>query len=370
MSPRDLEFNTPAYSKYIILKELGHSLTCLTFESDNLGKDLRYTEINGMHVIIVPRRFRSRIFNFISLIYNLMNNLPYFDLYIARDFPGLILTYFISQKTGIKYIYDSCETWLGYYTNNSIIEKFKFTLVKILEGHFIKNTMSIITHSPFSADYLKEQYKLKNNPVTIPSVYCTYLKKETNLLKERLGLSKDDRVVLSQGTFKPGRGIKNLILAFKYVPHNIKLVLMGDGPLYEHIKQMIIHLNLNDQVFIMDKMPINSYLDYTASADLGVDVRDTDLLNYKLALSVRIVDYIVCGVPVGVSSNLEVSKLIKQWDIGIVFNSNEAIDIAKGIEDFFIQQNIDKYHKNLEQLRSTLFSLDAQIEKMARILNQ
>jgi glycosyltransferase involved in cell wall biosynthesis len=358
-----LPYNTPIYSRFIIFKKLGHDLLCMT--QDASLKEITSININNMETIIFPRFHKDKFKNFIYLAKNISKF--NFDLYIARDYPALLIAYFLNGKI----IYDSCETWLGYYTRKNLKNKLKFLETKIFEGIAIKKVSGIITHSPYSANYLKKQYKLRQPIVTIPSIYTEpFIKNSENILKKELSLNEKDKLVISHGGLNPNRGLENLIKVFKYTPRNIKLVMMGNGILKQKLEQMISELGLKEKVYIIDEKPIGVYYRYVAFADLGIDIRDVENLNYKLALPIRIVDDIICGIPVAVPWDMEVAKLINNFGLGIVFKSREPIDIAKDICNFLNDNSAyDSIVKNVDVFRKTEFSLSNQVKIMSNFLD-
>jgi len=93
-------------------------------------------------------------------------------------------------------------------------------------------------------------------------------------------------------------------------------------------------------------------------------------LNYKLALPIRIVDDIICGIPVAVPWDMEVAKLINNFGLGIVFKSRVSIDIAKDIYSFLNDNSsYDSIVKNVDVFRKTEFSLSNQVKIMSNFLD-
>jgi len=196
------------------------------------------------------------------------------------------------------------------------------------------------------------------------------IKNSENILKKELSLNEEDKLVISHGGLNPNRGLENLIKVFKYTPRNIKLVMMGNGILKQKLEQMIAELGLKEKVYIIDEKPIGVYYRYVASADLGIDIRDVENLNYKLALPIRIVDDIICGIPVAVPWDMEVAKLINNFGLGIVFKSRVSIDIAKDIYSFLNDNSsYDSIVKNVDVFRKTEFSLSNQVKIMSNFLD-
>ncbi len=160
------------------------------------------------------------------------------------------------SKAGDK-IYFSTRNYMGinkHFLPKSIIFKIFIKLYK----KYIKRVDKVINVSKSVEEDQIKRYKLdKNNSVVIENYLdienINKLKKE-KLSREEMNIFKND-VILSVGRYNEQKGQWHLIRVFNEIvkyDNNIKLVLIGRGPLKEYYKKLVNDYNLNDKVFIFD----------------------------------------------------------------------------------------------------------------------
>ena len=64
---------------------------------------------------------------------------------------------------------------------------------------------------------------------------------------------------------------------------------------------------------------------------MGIHVLDDNMLNHKYALPNKFFDFIVAGLVVAISPTAEMAKIVRKYNIGIVFKSFLPEDMAEEI---------------------------------------
>ena len=137
----------------------------------------------------------------------------------------------------------------------------------------------------------------------------------------------DKKIILYQGHFRPGRGLKYLLEAISMVPE-VHLVLIGDGELRSRIEDDIEELGLHTRVTLLGYVPTEKLIQTCSNADLGVVLFEPTSLNYSYALPNKFFEYIMAGIPVLASDILTLREYVAKYDIGMTVNPHDVKAIA------------------------------------------
>ena len=282
-------------------------------------------------------------FEFNFFIKEVLRRKQTYDIIWSNDLPTLFPAYKLSKKLNSKLVYDSHEIYIEtlnqFFPKKSIFFKkiiFEFLLFfmkkhgNFIENKYVKKTFKFITVNESLLDYFKEKYNLKHGCAILNCPVKNF--KDTffeNLsLRKTLNIEHNTKVVIYQGVFNEGRGLRLLIEAFKFLPYDYKLLLIGSGTLQNDLRYYIIKLNLEHRIFIdFDNFEENYY---TCIADVGVNLLEPLNLSKKLASPNKVFQYIHAGIPVVLSKSPENIRILKDFDIGMLTDLNPE-NIAKDI---------------------------------------
>lgn len=150
---------------------------------------------------------------------------------------------------------------------------------------------------------LRDQtYDLIDPDQTIETVYNfvderEYQLKDAGLLKEELGIEKDEKVVIHVSNFRKVKRVGDVVDTFQRIRQKVdsKLLLVGDGPEMSRIQEQVRDLDLDQNVLFLGKRDNLSEL-YNIS-DLKL------LLSEKEAFGLVMLEAMACGVP-GIGTNI------------------------------------------------------------------
>jgi glycosyltransferase involved in cell wall biosynthesis len=142
---------------------------------------------------------------------------------------------------------------------------------------------------------------------------------------------KDTFTLIYQGAVNIGRGIKETIESLKYL-NNVNLIIVGEGDIFEEVKEMVVSNGLSDRVTITGKIPFSQLPKYTKQADLGLILLENMGLNYFYSLPNRVFDFIKYQVPILAIDFPEIKKIVEGYDVGICIQDMEPQHIAEIIE--------------------------------------
>lgn len=188
----------------------------------------------------------------------------------------------------------------------------------------------MITVSDGIAIEYEKKYNI-NKPFIVKN--CPHYKKpETrNIFREKFDIAESSKIFLYQGGLSEGRRIELILETFsKLNNENAVLVLMGYGPL----EQIVInHAEKYNNIFYHEAVPYNQLLEYTASADVGLTILQTDSLSYYLALPNKFFEYAMAGLVIVSNELPEMSKLIRKHDVGYIVKEMEVKELMKTINE-------------------------------------
>jgi glycosyltransferase involved in cell wall biosynthesis len=233
------------------------------------------------------------------------------DILFSNDLDTLLPNYLISRLKRQQLIYDSHElfTELPELIDRPIV---KYIWTK-LEGFLFPKLKKIIAVNQSIANIYEKKYGKKIQVIRnipIPVVI------ENQKSREDLGFSENDFLIILQGAgINMHRGAEEALGAMKFV-FGAKLLIIGGGDVFDELKRKRIAFKLEEKVLIIDKLPYQELMQYTAVADLGLSLDKDTNLNYRYSLPNKIFDYIHANTPILVSRLPELLNIIDTYKIG------------------------------------------------------
>lgn len=268
-----------------------------------------------------------------------------------------ILFGWIFKFRGKKVVYDSHELWkdtqhLQAYNKNL------FKLLICLEKTVIKKVNAVITVNDHIAEILKNDHKIKL-PTVIRNIANHDQVEHTDIIRERCGLSVDDKIVLFIGGFTAGRGLDNVVKSCKFVNEKINMIFIGNGYLKEKLINLKDDLKLQNRIYFLDSIPQGEVLKYVKSSDLGIIPYENTCLNHYYCLPNKFFQFIQMGKPIVVSDFPELKEKVEKYHLGYIFNPNLPEDIADSINKVFS----NKYNIREENMIAFLHDYNWENEK-------
>jgi len=253
------------------------------------------------------------------------------DLVYANDLDTLMVGYLIAKIKKAKIIYDSHEIWLqsSRFENASWIHK---KIWVIIEAKLIHKVNSVIVTTQARADYLEKYYNIKEVNVLKNCPRFQNIKK-TLLLREEFKIPKENTILLYQGMLTEKRGIFRILNVIESVD-NISIIFMGMGQDKEKLISCIEERNLTNKVFVKDAVAPDVLLQYTASADIGLQLLYNSNFNHYSTISNKIFEYIMAGIAIIASDFPEIRKIITENQIGLLIDPENEEQIKDAILKF------------------------------------
>ena len=287
------------------------------------------------------------------------------DVYHCHDFETIMLGFLASRLRKKNLVYDSHEIYFERTLFDMGINRLKKPILVAFERYMARKAEAVITVHNSISNYLKKKYGIQA-PVVIRNLAEPVKKEEPlDLLRNKLGIDEDTKIVLYQGAFLKNRGLEKLVDAAAYIDDGVLMVIMGYGHLKEKLKKRVAHKGLRKKVIIADAVNYFDLIQYTMSADLGISPIQNSCLSYYYSTPNKIWEYIAAGIPFLTSDFPEVRKLAVEEDMGEVIDPENAVDVANGIH--YLLKNRAVYlrkQKNVKRLAGEEYNWKKEEERL------
>lgn len=233
------------------------------------------------------------------------------DVLVSNDLDTLLANSWAKKfKRNCKLVYDSHE----YFTEvPELINRPKVQNIwrKIEKKYFPKADKVITVNESIASIYRKEY----NRDIFVVRNISNQWKPQKIDSKTQLDIPENTPLIILQGAgINIDRGSEELIEAMPKI--NAVLMIVGDGDVVETLKNRVKELNIAEKVVFYGKKPYDVMMNYTYHADLGVTLDKPTNLNYKFSLPNKVFDYMHTTTPIIATDIIEVSRVIKKYDIG------------------------------------------------------
>jgi glycosyltransferase involved in cell wall biosynthesis len=274
-----------------------------------------------------------------------------FDFLVSNDLDTLPACDLAASSKGKKIVYDSHE----YFTEVPELQNRKSIkfIWEIFETMIFRNLESTYTVNDSIAKIYNEKYKMNFKVVkNLPEL------QKIEKVKSRLDLNlpNDKKILILQGAgINIDRGAEELTDAMKLVDNGY-LIIVGSGDVFPFLEEKIKNDSvLSQRIRLISKLPYNEMMQYTMNADVGLSLDKNTNPNYLYSLPNKIFDYIKAGIPMIVSDLIEISKVVRDFEVGEIVYSHDSIKLAEFINDFFKDENkIELYKQNCQKAMNHL----------------
>ena len=263
------------------------------------------------------------------------------DLIYANDLDTLAPCYFVSKVKNTRLIYDTHElfTEVPELTSRPKIQNIWLKI----ESSIFPRLKHVITVNDSIAKIYRQKYNVAVSAVrNVPEYDKDNISRNT---RKELKLRDEDFILIIQGSgLNKDRGIEEAVSAMQHCTDCV-LLLVGDGDVIPKAKKMVAEKKMESKVRFIPRRPYKDLMRITRLADLGLLLDKNTSLNQGLALPNKLFDYIHAGIPI-LSTNLtEISKIIKQYEVGIFLSEIQPKTICETILKYKTNIALQKQHR-------------------------
>ncbi len=335
--------------------ELGHEV--ITYGLVKKEIDSEKKEI-GKHWEAITRFIPPILYEIMEIMYNLWGyhklrrlvkeNRPDFiyERYALNNFCGILA----ARHSGIPVI---LEVNAPLYLEKSLYAKLYLkSISKRLETWICNNaSKTIVVTSPLKK-ILTEQGVNPDNLVVManginPRKFNSLI--DGNEIRKQIGFADNEIVIGIVGWFREWHGLDFLIKTSieKNIFHekNARILLSGDGPAINGIKNLINRYHLENYVLISGTIAREVVAQYIAAMDITIQPRVT-----KYACPMKIVEYLAMGKAIIAPDQPNIRDLLKhEWN-ALLFEPENKNDLYSKIERLIEDKSLrDRLAKNAIQ---------------------
>lgn len=263
------------------------------------------------------------------------------------------------------------EDYTHYLTKNiKVLDKLSKEAVKYLSIFFgDKTTTELIVPTKKIYDLFKNKYNVDKNIHIVPTGIETnrfykenFPSKEVNKLKRSLGIKKKDYVVLTVSRLAKEKSIDRIIENHKKIIEkypNIKLLIVGDGPDMDKLKEQAQSLGIEKSVIFTGKIMIDNIPIYYQLGDIFVTASTTE------TQGLTVIEAMCASLPIiAVEDESFKNSVIDDYN-GYLFNTDdEYINyISKIYENKFLYDRLS----NQARILSNDFSSDVFAQRVLKV---
>lgn len=353
------------------LTKLGHEVFIITV-SDN-KKD--YVLENNGHILRLPSVNLANCYDYkMTSVYpikavNMIKKMNLDVIHSNVEFTVGIFARVVSEQLSIPLVHTYHTNWEDYThyitKNKKILDDICKKLLKYLVVFFEDKTVTeLIVPSNKIYNLFKDKYKFTKNIHIIQTGIETskfykekFNLKDINSLKKKLGIKKKDFVVMTVSRLAKEKSVDRIInnhkeLVKKY--SNMKLLIVGDGPDIDKLKDEAKSLGVSDSVIFTGKVPLNDIPIYYQLGNVFVTASKSE------TQGLTVVEAISSSLPiVAVKDDSFVNSVIEDFN-GFVFTDDEKYinSISKLYEDKELYNRLSNQSRLLsEDFSSEYFAL-------------
>ena len=233
---------------------------------------------------------------------------------------------------------------------------------KIIDRYIYKKLNFVIAISNGTENNLRKHLGLKNiNIKTITNGIDLNVFKFNNAQIDDLKIfNKEDFVIVQVSSFTEQKDHKTLIDSLDYLPENIKLILVGDGPLRFYYQSYVKEKNFTDRVkFLGIRKDIPSVLNYSKISILSSHFEGFGLVA---------VEAMAMGKPVVASNVSGLSDVVSE--AGLLFEPRNSKDLSNKILELYEDGEYYQYVANRCLGRSKDYDILSMIEKYENVYSK
>ncbi len=252
-------------------------------------------------------------------------------IFLAHDLPMLPVAAAAAKATGALYAYDSHEL----FAEQGFSARERDRWIGIERKH-INGATVVTTVNESIADLLSNRYGVNDVTPILNAEHPFSGRENPRLFHQNLHLPHTARVLLYQGGLVATRNLETIVDAMALVEdESIVLVMLGDGQLRQTLESRASRAGLAHRVRILDAVPQDQLLAWSASADVGLIPYVADCLNTYYCTPNKLFEFIAAGLPILASDLPELRRFVTGNAIGLNADLTSPEAMAAAISSMF-----------------------------------
>ncbi|MEH6890684.1 N-acetyl-alpha-D-glucosaminyl L-malate synthase BshA [Bacillus sp. JJ864] len=185
------------------------------------------------------------------------------------------------------------------------------------------DVVTAVSHS-----LIEETYDLIRTQKEIQTVYNfiderVYFQRDMSQLRKEYGIQEDEKVLIHISNFRKVKRVYDVVKSFALIVKQVKakLLLVGDGPEFCTIVQLVKHLGIEDRVLFLGKQ--DNVAELLAMSELML------LLSEKESFGLVLLEAMACGVPCIGTRTGGIPEVIQHGETGYICEVGDTEGVAQ-----------------------------------------
>lgn len=264
---------------------------------------------------------------------------------------------FLCMRYRVPLIYDAHDFYAGMLspmeTNElGFTRRWIMAFYRYLESRLIREASAVVTVSSGVAGLLHRTYGC--NPIVVRNCHDLRLDQETSThLRQVLGLSPDQFILVAVGNAKEGAAIREALDAMQELPACVHLVFLGKY--FEPHLKSIDSRHLEDRVHVVPPVRPFEVVPFIRSADASIILYYPRNANYRNSLPNRFFQPLAAELPLLYPELPEIRRIAEKYEIGIPIDPQIPRSIADAVTKLLNDPSLlTRYKRNLRVARDEL----------------
>lgn len=235
-----------------------------------------------------------------------------FDVVHIHDFPMLRIGVLAARARGVPAIYDSHEFY-------PVQSDFPLDVQKRylhIERTYVRKCAAVITVNPYIARMIAHAHGIPVPEVVLNAALP--LDVEPRRLRQELGWTDGDLILVYQGWVAANRNIDTIIRALVHMPSKVKFLLIGYGDHVKDLKILAETLGVSSRVVFYGRVESEELPAVTAACDIGIIPYAAVDEMHRYCSPNKLFEFIVAQVPIVANDLPYLRDVIAGHGIGVL----------------------------------------------------
>ncbi len=200
-------------------------------------------------------------------------------------------------------------------------------IFRFFNSVIINSATHVVAISSDTKKRALEHYKIKKDINVINYGFDPPERKKIN--RSDLGLAEDKYYLIGVGRLVKRKGFEYLIESLRDLPTGIQLLIIGDGPLEQELKNTALRAGVSDRVILPGYQPRERIWEYLQACDCFV------LSSLHEGLGIVVQEAMCAGLPIVASDNGGQVDLIHDGRNGVLVRPMDSKALSSAIEEIY-----------------------------------
>jgi len=282
---------------------------------------------------------------------------PRASLYYLHGINFFPAVFFLCMRHRARFIYDAHDFYSGMHSPTelsglSFARRWIVAFYRYLESRMVKKASAVVTVSDGVAGLEYKTFGCK--PIIVRNCHDLRLDQEPSTdLRQVLGLSSDQFILVAVGNAKEGAAIQEALDAMKELPASVHLVFLGR--FFEPHMKGISSRRLEERVHIVPPVKPFEVVPFIRSANASIILYYPRSVDYRNSLPNRFFQPLAAELPLLYPELPEIRRIAEKYDIGIPIDPQNPRSIGNAVMKLLNDPNlVARYKKNLRSSRDEL----------------